>query len=62
MEKSPTALAIAKRSFNADCKNIRGIGARGMEALALYYQTEESKEGAAGIPTETQGRLRHKLG
>ena len=24
---SPTALAIAKRSFNADSENIRGIGA-----------------------------------
>lgn len=49
MEKSPTALAIAKRSFNADSENIRGIGALGMQALALYYQTEESKEGAAAF-------------
>jgi len=46
MAKSPTAIAIAKRSFNADSENIRGIGALGMHALALYYQTEESKEGA----------------
>lgn len=46
MAKSPTAIAIAKRSFNADSENIRGIGALGMQALALYYQTEESKEGA----------------
>jgi 2-ketocyclohexanecarboxyl-CoA hydrolase len=46
MAKSPTALAIAKRSFNADSENIRGIGALGMQALTLYYQTEESKEGA----------------
>jgi 2-ketocyclohexanecarboxyl-CoA hydrolase len=42
---SPTAIAIAKRSFNADTENIRGIGALGFEALALYYGTEESKEG-----------------
>src|SRR4029453_6426118 len=49
MEKSPTALAIAKRSFNADSESIRGIGALGMQALALYYQTEESKEGAAAF-------------
>ncbi|HEX3885617.1 MAG TPA: enoyl-CoA hydratase-related protein [Stellaceae bacterium] len=42
---SPTAIAIAKRSFNADSENIRGIGALGFEALALYYGTEESKEG-----------------
>jgi 2-ketocyclohexanecarboxyl-CoA hydrolase len=42
---SPTALAIAKRSFNADSENIKGIGALGFEALALYYQTAEAKEG-----------------
>jgi 2-ketocyclohexanecarboxyl-CoA hydrolase len=42
---SPTAIAIAKRSFNADSDNIRGIGALGMQALALFYQTAESKEG-----------------
>lgn len=46
MEKSPTALAIAKRSFNADTDSIRGIGNAGFESLALYYQTEESKEGS----------------
>jgi 2-ketocyclohexanecarboxyl-CoA hydrolase len=45
MAMSPTALAIAKRSFNADSENIRGIGALGMQALALYYETEESQEG-----------------
>lgn len=45
LEKSPTAIAIAKRSFNADSENIRGIGALGMQALSLYYRTEESKEG-----------------
>jgi len=39
---SPTAIAIAKRSFNADSENIRGIGALGFEALALYYDTEEA--------------------
>lgn len=43
--KSPTAIAIAKRSFNADSDHIRGIGNAGLEALALYYQTNESKEG-----------------
>lgn len=45
MEKSPTAIAIAKRSFNADSENIRAIGSLGFEALALYYGTEESLEG-----------------
>ncbi len=41
VERSPTALAIAKRSFNADSENIRGIGALGMPALGLYSVTEE---------------------
>lgn len=43
--KSPTAIAIAKRSFNADSENIRSIGALGFEALALYLDTDESQEG-----------------
>jgi 2-ketocyclohexanecarboxyl-CoA hydrolase len=45
MERSPTAIAIAKRSFNADSENIRGIGGMGMQALSMYYASEESKEG-----------------
>ncbi len=46
---SPTAIAIAKRSFNADSENIRGIGALGFEALALYYDTDEAKEGTTAF-------------
>ncbi|MGQ0501859.1 MAG: 2-ketocyclohexanecarboxyl-CoA hydrolase [Panacagrimonas sp.] len=45
MERSPTALAIAKRSFNGSTEHIRGIGNLGLQALALYYDTDESKEG-----------------
>ncbi|CAN5415120.1 enoyl-CoA hydratase-related protein [soil metagenome] len=45
VEKSPTALAIAKRSFNASTEHIRGIGSLGLQALSLYYDTAESKEG-----------------
>lgn len=45
MEKSPTAIAIAKRSFNMDSEHIRGISSMGMYALSLYYDTDESKEG-----------------
>lgn len=45
LAKSPTAIAIAKRSFNADSENIRAIGSLGFEALALYYGTAESREG-----------------
>ncbi|KMO38917.1 dihydroxynaphthoic acid synthetase [Methylobacterium variabile] len=49
MERSPTALAIAKRSFNADTESIRGIASMGMQALSLYYDTDESREGAAAF-------------
>jgi 2-ketocyclohexanecarboxyl-CoA hydrolase len=49
LSKSPTAIAIAKRSFNADTEHIRGISSMGMQALALFYGTEESKEGVAAF-------------
>jgi 2-ketocyclohexanecarboxyl-CoA hydrolase len=42
---SPTAIAIAKRSFNADSENIRGLSFLGIAAVKGYYQSEESKEG-----------------
>lgn len=42
---SPTAISIAKKSFNLDSESIRGISGMGMQALSLYYETEESKEG-----------------
>lgn len=45
LDKSPTALAIAKASFNADSDQIRGIGNVAMQSVALYYDTDESKEG-----------------
>ena len=45
VSKSPTAIALAKRSFNADSDNIYGIANQGFEALALFYRSEESKEG-----------------
>ena len=44
-QMSPTAIAIAKRSFNADSENIRGIGFLGIQAVKHYYMSEESKEG-----------------
>jgi 2-ketocyclohexanecarboxyl-CoA hydrolase len=49
LEKSPTAIALAKRSFNADTECIRGIGSLGAQALALYYGTDEAHEGAAAF-------------
>ncbi|WP_375207809.1 enoyl-CoA hydratase-related protein [Hyphococcus sp.] len=44
-ERSPTALALAKRSFNADSDSIRGISNLALHAVKLYYDTDESKEG-----------------
>jgi 2-ketocyclohexanecarboxyl-CoA hydrolase len=49
VQRSPTAIAIAKRSFNADTESIRGIGGLGMQGLALYYETEESQEGGRAL-------------
>lgn len=44
-QRSPTALALAKRSFNADSENIRGISLLSLNAVKLFYETEESREG-----------------
>ena len=48
-EKSPTAIALAKKSFNADTEMIRGIGGLAFQALRLYYDTDESKEGVQAL-------------
>ena len=45
LEKSPTALKLAKYSFNADTDHIHGITEMGFSALELYYQTPEAQEG-----------------
>jgi 2-ketocyclohexanecarboxyl-CoA hydrolase len=57
-ERSPTALAIAKRSFNADTEQLRGLSALGFEAVALYYGTEESKEGGRAFREKRPPRFR----
>ena len=44
-QKSPTAIAIAKRSFNMDTAHQAGIAGMGLYTLKLYYDTEESREG-----------------
>jgi naphthoate synthase len=45
LEKSPTALALAKQSFNIDSGQLAGIAQFARTALGLYYQTEEAMEG-----------------
>lgn len=49
VQRSPTAIALAKRSFNADSEAIRGIGSLGFQAVALYYGTDEAKEGGEAL-------------
>jgi 2-ketocyclohexanecarboxyl-CoA hydrolase len=44
-ERSPTALAFLKRSFNADSDSIRGISNMALHAVKLYYASPESQEG-----------------
>lgn len=55
---SPTAIAIAKRSFNMDSESIRGISAFGMQALSLFYETEESREGVKAFLEKRPPRFR----
>ncbi|MBC7103652.1 MAG: enoyl-CoA hydratase/isomerase family protein [Parvibaculum sp.] len=61
VERSPTAIAIAKRSFNADSDNIRGIGGLGMQALRLYYNSAESKEGVKALNEKRKPEFRKHM-
>lgn len=45
LEKSPTALRLAKQSFNIDSEQRAGVAEFAATALHLYYQTEEALEG-----------------
>lgn len=47
LQRSPTALAIAKASFNADSESIRGIQQLGYNAVSLYFGSDEAKEAVA---------------
>ncbi|MBX3503906.1 MAG: enoyl-CoA hydratase/isomerase family protein [Parvibaculum sp.] len=61
VERSPTAIAIAKRSFNADSDSIRGIGGLGLQALRLYYDTAESKEGVNALNEKRKPEFRKHM-
>lgn len=45
LEKSPTAVKIAKYSFNSDTDHIFGISRMGLSSLELFHTTEEANEG-----------------
>lgn len=58
MEKSPTALKLAKYSFNADTDHIHGITEMGFSAVELYYQTDEAQEGRNAFVEKRQPNFR----
>ncbi|HEU5319896.1 MAG TPA: enoyl-CoA hydratase-related protein, partial [Methylomirabilota bacterium] len=45
LARSPTALALAKQSFNVDSEQRGGVAQLAHTALGLYYQTAEAREG-----------------
>lgn len=45
LAKSPTAIRLAKQSFNIDTEPMAGVARFAQTALQLFYQTEEAMEG-----------------
>ncbi len=58
LERSPMALAIAKRSFNTDTEHLRGSALAGFQTVGLYYQTDEAKEAGAAFKERRTPRFR----
>lgn len=56
--RSPTAIALAKRSFNADTAHQAGISGLGMYALRLFYDTDESREGVNALKEKRKPEFR----
>lgn len=61
LERSPTAIALAKASFTAETEHIRGLSGIAMHALALYYDTAESKEGVQAFLEKRKPQFRKNL-
>lgn len=57
-ERSPTAIAVAKRSFDADTAHQAGIAGMGMVALRLYHGIDESREGVAALKEKRKPEFR----
>jgi 1,4-dihydroxy-2-naphthoyl-CoA synthase len=58
---SPTALKLAKYSFNADTDHIHGITELGFSALELYYQTAEADEGRKAFVEKRKPDFRRRV-
>ena len=58
---SPTALKLAKFSFNADTDHIHGITQMGFSALELYYQSAEAEEGRQAFVEKRKPEFRKKM-
>ncbi len=58
LEKSPTALELAKRSLNADSAHIAGLSSLGLKAVSLFYGTEESQEGVRAFQEKRKPKFR----
>jgi 2-ketocyclohexanecarboxyl-CoA hydrolase len=61
LERSPSAIAIAKRSFNADTESIRALSWMGMQTLSFYYDTEESREGVRAFMEKRKPEFRKHM-
>jgi 2-ketocyclohexanecarboxyl-CoA hydrolase len=61
LERSPSAIAIAKRSFNADTESIRALSWMGMQTLSFYYDTEESREGVRAFLEKRKPEFRKHM-
>jgi naphthoate synthase len=46
LAKSPTAIRMLKRSFNADTDGLAGLQELAGDATMLFYLTEEAHEGS----------------
>ena len=58
LRNSPSALGLAKATFNADSDSIWGIGILGVHWLKLFYDTAESREGVAAFREKRPARFR----
>ncbi len=61
LQMSPTALKLAKFSFNADTDHIHGITEMGFSALELYYGTAEAQEGRNAFVEKRKPDFRNAL-